>query len=175
MLEKIDHKKKFYLLLGGACMLLWLSVHFGFSRTIELKQELEHQRQQLSGIQDAPQRLKAIEQRLKHTESLIGEASGEDASPYLIEKAGRYCQQNKLILNEIPRKHCFINEEFAIVTYQLKVQGSFKKLLTLADELEHYSAAGKLRSVCFTSEYDLRKKRTELFGTYYIQSIGNIN
>ncbi|MBR8534946.1 hypothetical protein KDU71_05185 [Carboxylicivirga sediminis] len=172
MFDNLSNKKKFYLMLVGAVILIWLSFKLGVNKTFELKEQLDHRREQLMGIQDAPRRLQQIEQQLEDVERLIGDASGEDASPYLIEKAANYCKKNKLVLNEIPIKHVFTKDELSVVTYQLKVQGAFKKLLRLLDELEHHSAAGKLRSVRFESEYNLRKKKKELFGVYYIQSVG---
>jgi hypothetical protein len=156
----------------GAFLFIWLSFKMGFSKTFELKKQLDIRQEQLSGIQDAPMKLKLIEQQLENIEKLIGDASGEDASPYLIEKVGSYCKKNRLVLNEMPRKHVFTKDDLSVVTYQLRVQGPFKKLLRLLDELENNSQAGKLRSVAFDSEYNLRKKKKELFGLYYIQSVG---
>jgi hypothetical protein len=171
MLDNLTYQRKFYLVLFGACVLIWLSVKMGVSKTIELKTQLNERQEQLKGIQDAPLRLKQIKRRLEEVERLIGDASGEDASPYLMEKAGSYCKKNRLILNEIPQKHVFSKDDLSVVTYQLKVQGSFKKLLKLLNELEQYSQAGKLRSVTFLAEYNLRRKKKELFGVYYIQSV----
>lgn len=171
MLENLSYKKKFYLMLFGALLLSWLGFKLGIRKTLGIKQQLAHRQEQLTSIEDAPGRLEVIKGQLQEVDRLIGDASGDEASPYLIEKAASYCKRNKLVLNEIPRKHIFSKDELAVVTYQLKVQGSFKKLLQLLDELESNSTAGKLRSVDFVSEYNLRKKKKELFGIYYIQSV----
>ena len=174
-MKNLSYQKKFYLTMTGLLVLVWLSIQLSFLPTIKLKDKLNYQIEQLSKIQDAPIHLKNIKEELKITEQMIGDASGEEASTHLISKTGKHCKQNDLSLNEMPRKHIYLKDNFAIVTYQLRLQGTFKKLLHLAHSLEQYPEAGKLRSVAFYTQYNVRNKQKELFATYYIQSVGLLN
>ena len=175
MIDKLSNKSKFYLVLVGFLFAIWLSYLFAFSRTGELRTTVKQRMQQLEGIQYAPKRLQIIRQQTARLDKLIGNVNGEETSPYLIEKAGRYCKENNLTLYEISPKHIFEKDGFAVATQKLIVQGQFKKLLKLLNDLEHHSEAGKLRSVTFESEYNFRTGMKELSGIYYIQSVGKIN
>ena len=171
MFQNFTYKKKFYLAMGGAILLLWLGFKFGISRTLELKGQLEEQESKLSEIQDAPARLHSIEARLELLNGMIGDVSGDEVSPYLIEKVGTYCEENDLVFSGMPGKHLFEKEDYKVATYSVKVQGSFDDMLPLLHELEHNSSAGKLRSAVFQSEYVLREKRKILEGIFYMQSV----
>ncbi len=173
MFTKFSNKQQFYILVIGALVAVWISFQFAFENTIELKDKLRQREGQLFKIQGAPLQLQSINKRLEEMELLIGDIAGEDISPFLIAKAGEYCRRNGLVLSEIPRKHVFDKEEHALVTYKMIIKGSFKKLLRLCDELESNASAGKLRAVSFESEYNLKKGKQELFGIYYIQSVGS--
>lgn len=167
----LTNKQKFYLLLVGVVLLVWISIKFGFSRSFELKEQINSIEMQLQTVEDAPQKLKLINERLQLYEQLLSNVSGEETSPVLIGKIGSYCKRNGLILKEIPGKVQNQNDEFTISTYKVVVQGSYEKMVKLLDELEQNSEAGKLRAVSFQSEYNLREGRKELFGTYYLQTI----
>lgn len=172
MIKSLTNKQKFYLHLAGVFLLVWLSFKFGFSRSFELKEQIVTMEQQLQTVQDAPLRLTRINEQLRRSEQLLSNVSGDETSPVIIGKIGSFCKRNGLILKEIPDKVDFQNDEFTISTYKVVVQGTFKKMVKLLDELEQNNEAGKLRAVSFQSEFDLREGRKKLFGTYYLQTIG---
>lgn len=173
MIKSLTNKQKFYLLVGGVIFLVWLSIEFGFSRSFELKEQIVFIEQQLQTVQDVPSKLSRINEQLQQSEQLLSIVSGDEASPGIIGKIGSFCKRNDLVLKEIPDKVDFQNDEFVISTYKVVVQGSFKKMVRLLDELEQNNEAGKLRSISFQSEYELREGKKKLFGTYYLQTIGN--
>ena len=173
MISNLSYKRKFFLFLAGVFLLIWISVAFAFSRTSDLKRELELRRQQLSAVGNAPAKLNTINERLTELEKLIGKESEEETGTYLMEKAGTYCRVNGLFLVEIPQVMQYHNNDFTITTHTVVLQGGFKGLLGFLYEMEYNSSIGELRSAAFHSEYSLRKRKTELFGTYYIQTVSS--
>jgi len=159
------------LLLAGTLVLFWLSFSFAFSRSLELKRQLQIIEEQLMIVQDAPQKLSLLNERLARYEQIINNMAGHDASPLLIGKIGSFCRDHQVILMEIPVKVQYQKEEFTVSTYQVIVQGSFKKLIQLLNELEQNYDVGKLRAVSFRSEFNLKKGKKELIGNYYLQTI----
>ncbi len=172
MWNNLSYKKRFIRLIIGAVLLIWVSFKFAIMPSVELKQNLNQLKVQLKSIENAPYKLQTINKRLTDIEKQIGDVSGTEGSGgYLIDKVGEFCKRNRLVLNEIPEKHTFNKDEFKIETYKLVIQGSFINLVKLLHEVETKPVAGKVRSVTFESEYDLREKRKYLYGNFYIQSI----
>lgn len=166
------YKKKFWLVVSAILLLAWIAIRFGFSKTLELKHKIGEMSTKIETIKDAPERLQVINQRLNKLDQYIGDFSGEDISPLLMEHAGKFCETNHMVLKELPEKHVFISNNYSIVTYKLVVKGDFKSLLRFLHELETNSVAGRIHSANFEIVYNVNNNQRELFCTYYIQAVG---
>ncbi len=171
MKNKITYRNRFFLLLLGLLILIWLAFAYGFSKTIDLKKQLKNKKFQLVEIQDAPSQLKHIKQQLELFEGKLGKISGDESGTYLIQIVGNFCQENNLMLHEFTPKHTFIKDGVVIITQNIIVKGSFKNSLLLLSLLEENPEIGNLRSVSFESQTDMKSGNKELFVSYYLQSI----
>ncbi len=159
-------------MLIGIAFLFWVSIRFAIIPTFHLKNDVENTSTQLNSIEDAPMKLQMIQRRIQDIEKQIGDVSGMDANGnYLIDDVGSFCKKHGLVLSEIPEKHTSVKDQYQIVTYKIKVRGTFIPLMKLLHQLEQNASSGKVRSVEFVSEFDLKKKRKYLEAIFYIQSI----
>jgi len=166
------YKKKFWSTSGAILLLVWVAIKLGFARTVELKHEIDRINTKIETIQDAPKRLQVINNRLQKLDQVIGDFSGEDISPLLMESAGEFCEKNQMVIRELPEKHIFISNNYSIVTYKLVAKGDFKSMVKFLNEMETNSIAGRIHSSNFEAVYNVNTNRKELFCTYYIQAIG---
>lgn len=171
MEDKIKYRNRFYMVIAGILILIWVSVVFGFSRTIELNDRLKQRSAQLSAIQDAPVRLLQINEKLSYLESLMGNISGEEPATQLISTIGVFGKSNGLMLHEISARHSVVKDGITVNTYKAVVKGPFKNSLKLLDELQKSPEVGNIRSVVFESETDNRTGKRYLYTSYYLQSV----
>lgn len=171
MLSKLTYKQRFYLILVGLLALCWLAIALAIRPTFKLKDELVRLRKELVGTHDLQKRILENTRRVEHIDRLIGGVNGDVLSVGLIEKASKYCKAHQLIFKEMPRRHDYHTVNFELNTYRLIIQGPFKNLLRLSNELEHSPKLGSLRALSFESKYNYREEKNELSATYYIQSI----
>lgn len=144
-------------------------------KTFGLKSQCNDFEEQLISASDAPNKITQLENKLNSINKTIGTniTSDLDFQELLLEKVSNYCNDNKLILKELPQTHIYKNRDYNIETNMVVVEGSFIKLLKLVYMLEQEFKLGKVISVKFESEKDLITKKIRLSASIYFQNIKN--
>ncbi|MCK4661794.1 MAG: hypothetical protein KAT68_02930 [Bacteroidales bacterium] len=173
MFNKLTYKNKFVLLIAGFFIFLFIVYSFAIKKTINTKKQNKEIEKQLIIINDAPAKIADYELQLKKIENIIGEKIilGQDVHELLLERVSKYCQDNRLILRELPMVHKFNQNDYTIETSVVVIEGTYLKLLKLLFALETEKIFGKITSANFKSYKDFKTRKIRLTLTIYIQNI----
>lgn len=174
MLDKLEHKTKFVLVLVSIGLILVLAYQFSFSRTFKVIGTVGDYRQELEDLKNAPDKIELIKNDLFFLDKSIGNQSIESSNfqERLLDVVTGFCAKNKVQLKGV--KHLPIEKNSAglkMQTTQMQVKGSFKKLTELIYLLENEQHVGRISSSSYKAEFNRTKRVKELTLTLYIQNI----
>ena len=176
MLERLSYKHKNYLLVAGLLILgvvVWKSA---IRKTLDVRAECENLQIQLAKSQDAPAQLAFFRQRLSDLDALVGKGGAEAslAQQELLERVSDYCTEHRMTLKAFPESHEYTENEYAIVTNKVEVEGDFVDLVKLVYELEQKYTAARISSTQFYSKKNLKTKKVKLYALIYFQNIKRV-
>ena len=166
-------KTKNRILVGGFVLGLIICYQLAFSETFELKNELNHLKQERELAENLPQQLARLNQKKKqYTDFLqsnqISETSWQNN---LLQRIDRYAKINDLAILKIEEPHFYALPDLTTKTYQLSLEGNFNNLLGLIYELEQQANTGQLVNVHFIKNTDYRTKKSSLEMQVLIQVV----
>jgi len=129
--------------------------------------------EQLSNVQDAPQRIVLLEKRNVEMDKVIGKSINleSDLHKQLLEKVSGYCEHNHITLREFKELHLVKQQDYTIETSSFIVEGIYVKILRLVKLLETEYKIGKIVSVKFYSEKNPKTNKISLKAHIYVQNI----
>ncbi|MBI4646425.1 MAG: hypothetical protein HY738_07485 [Bacteroidia bacterium] len=177
MIKNISYKKKVQWSLIGFIIFIIIVYSVSIRRTITLRNECADYEKQLHLAQNAPQLIAILEQKLAELNCSVASsvADGANFQQILLDKVGKYCQDNAIVLKEFPGTHKYREQDYEVETNIIIVEGPFIKLLWLEYTLEHEFTAGRVASTKFYSEKDYKTNKIRLFASICFQNIIKIN
>lgn len=172
MILTLSYQQKLKILpfafLAITLLVYWIAV----SGTVELNKTCKGLQRQMISVDVAPRQIDSLASRLKELNRLTGNnLAGEGTDPLLNFISTQTGSSNKLI-NYLPL-HFFRNQPYLIETRVAVFEGSFRNLLEFLFALEKGYPSGKVVSVEFKIETNLKTEKNRLLMTLYIQSITN--
>jgi hypothetical protein len=157
-----------YLFLVIVILVYWLAV----SRTIGLQKECKELHRQIASAAVAPRQIDSLASRLNDLNRLTGNnVTNAETDPFLNFISTHATSSNRLI--QYPPMHYFNNQHYLIETRSAVFEGSFHGLILFLFALEKEYSSGKVVSVKFETETNIKTGEKHLLMTLYIQSITN--
>ncbi len=177
MFKNLKYKRKVLYLSIGFIVFLFIAYSLTIKKTINAKRICDRMEVKKESLKNAPLKIKQIKQELAVINNKIGKDITEnmDIQSAILDKTGKYCQKNGLILKSFPKTHYHKEKDYMIITNIIVMEGDFVKMLKLIYQFEQKFKLGKVISVKFNKEKDRISKRLKLYGTLYIQNIKSIN
>lgn len=163
---------KYYLLLGAIPLLLILSYRIAFSETRVLWQEIKHSESTRLKYPDPDGTLSDLQKQfaaLQKNHVVDPQVIDEQ----LMDAISKQLDHFQIRLEEIPRNHQFVSENYQVQTFQVRLSGSYRDLVRFIHYTEYEIKSCQLVSLCFSREMH-RKRGEKLYADLYFQSIHKI-
>ncbi len=172
MLLTKTYKSRFYCLIYGTLVFIFLCYHLAFKKTLYEYRNLVKNKNQLELIDGAPEKLHLIEERLKATEQELSSITetNKNYQIYILSKSTTIIGSKNLKIIDFPDLSSEISDGFTILTQQVTLQGSFIDLLNFLFVISKDPTIGYLSSVDFFNQKDLRTGVVTLRMRIYFQS-----
>jgi hypothetical protein len=171
MLEKLNYKKKCYLLFGGLFLFFYMGYQFSFSDTFILRSEITEKKEKLRWLKEKEKELPALKAKMKEFEKAYSKNDSLAVRDKLTAYISEFAEQNSCLVTEIPSNSSFKNDNLKVQTNTFTVKGDFKKLLILLHTLEtEHKYLARIMSAQFYAIKDLQAKKKNLYLTIITQS-----
>jgi hypothetical protein len=176
MKTKLNYKTKNNILLLIAVIVLLFTYNFYITDTIHLVSDYNRNSDSLMQTENAVFLKQELKMKLRAVESRAGMSDKKDLDfqQQLLEIISRFSQQNKTVIRSIPQVSSYKEKDLLVESNVFVMEGSFRQLLSLLYLLEQKERIGKIASVKFKKETDLKTKKTYLLATYYLQNINKV-
>lgn len=172
MLNNLTYKQKNWLLLAGIVFFSFIVYFMAIVKTIDMASQCAELEEQIKTAGNAPGEIARLEAKLQELDAKAGVSSDNvEFQQALLERVTTYCSNNRVSLKEFPANHVYTSNEVEVETNQLKVEGGFSNLLNLVFSLEQTERIGRVISVCYETQTDVRTKRVSLTAKIYVQNV----
>jgi hypothetical protein len=149
-------------------LVYWIAI----GSTVQLKRSCNELKMQMISAGDAPAQLLSLTHRLEELNSLTGNNEKGEATDPLLNFISTNSASSTKLINYLPL-HLYTKQAYLIETRIAIFEGSYVNLLTFLFNLEKNYSSGKVVSVKFETETNLKTEKKRLLMTLYIQSISN--
>lgn len=165
------YKKRFILIVALVLLLLIVSWTWAISPTMKTFREIKAIQEQLETLENAPQQIAELRQRLDLIDKIIGKTSSDIRQEDIINAISSYVKVgNKVELCSMPPADNFNKDGYLIKTYSLELQGSFHELVKFIYHFERVQSIGKISSAEFFIVNDRQTNRDYLRLKIFTQS-----
>lgn len=142
-------------------------------RTIEEKKHLNVLNQQINDLNEAPQKILVLQQKLSHLNGAVeyfffNQHSMQD---FMLEQITAYCRANHVLIKEYPKAIIQERADYTVETNYLVFEGGFRDLLVLLYHIEQKYKLGKVASARFYKTINAKTKIPKLYMELTIQNI----
>ena len=161
------------ILIGSFLIFLWLSWNLALKETFILAGEIGQIRTDLKALEDAPNKIRLLEGKLKKVEGKTKQLhSGVlEMRKALLSEVSDLANKYQLSLKNFPDYFSQQKEGIELTTSSLVLSGDFKQMVQFIDEFERMKISGKISSASFKIDESPRTKKRSLYLTLYVQSI----
>ncbi len=161
-------------------MILVLVLFFGnyifkntMGKTLELKQEYEQLLALSTTDVDYSNLLININQQLTELDKLIINKSfhAGQVQQLLMEQIEHLKKEYRVKITKMPAPHQYKQGNYIVLTEVFELEGTYKELLGLINELESKFDHANLSSVNFKLKRDFNQNKNKLYATVYFQNI----
>ena len=173
MLDKLTYSQKNYLILGGFILTLILVYVLNFSKTIDLYLTVSQSEKEIENVSSYPKKITMYSTKLKELNRVIESFVKDDdfGQEEILEEVSSFCNNNRIKIRQFPVSTMEVKGDILLENYSFVVDGSFKNILKLIDNLENKKKIGKITSVKMEKIKERRTKRIKLYATIYLQNI----
>ena len=171
MFDKLDYKKKCYLLLIRIVLFMLIGYKFSFSDTFVLKNQIKEKEEKLKWLKEKEKELPILKAKMAEFDKAYAKNDSSAVRDKLTAYISEFAEENTCLVTEIPTNSSFKNENLKVQTNTFTVKGNFKDLLTLLYTLENdYKYIAKIMSAQFYTVKDIQAKKKNLYLTIITQS-----
>ena len=176
MFSNLTYSKKNRVLIAGIVVFALLAYIFAFNKTIKLSNENRNLKNQLAQIENAPQRISALNHQLDELDTKLGYIRGDGAlsQEAILSYVSNYCISKNIFLKEFSEPEISENSGYTVETNILQIEGSYAEILTLIYEIEHVERLSKIASLQFKKTKDRKTKRDKLIAAVHFQNINKL-
>ncbi|MCK6649293.1 MAG: hypothetical protein L6Q66_06540 [Bacteroidia bacterium] len=171
MLKNLSYKQKNKLLLVAGTLLVMGTYVFGIKKTLITYNDYKSNMEKLTLAENAPVMLQKVKEELDQMNAKLGQNDSRSKSEVLIEFVTRYCEENGAVLKEFPKVAESMKDDLLIESNVFTVAGDFNTLLSLIYQLEQKVNVGKVVSVNYQVQKDLKTKEPILIAKVFVQNI----
>jgi len=173
MFKRFSYKQRIKLLpVGFAIALLliyWIAIH----DTVKLRQNCKALIEESRVAGDAPQQIAITRSKLDEINAFAGKKSNASETDPLLEFVSNSNTSKLINLVDYQPVHTFQHQNYQVETRIAVFESSYTNLLKFLYNLEKDFKSGKLVSVRFQTETNLKTERKRLLMTLYMQSVRN--
>jgi hypothetical protein len=172
-LNSLTYKQKVRYLLIGAVLFLLIAYLTTIKNTIQLYRDNNRLESMIGKAENAPQGIAELRKTLEGLNLKLNNYLVDTTKEHehTLEVVSEFCHKKRLVVRELPKRKISSENDFVIITSELRIEGSFISLLQLLYELEYTQKLGRLSSVSWKSYIDTKTKRTVLVMIVYLQNI----
>lgn len=172
MLDNLTYRKRNEYLFIIIIIFFILIYPLSISKTVDLVRNNIELKIQLEKANNAPKQIELLEKKLNDYETKLGffVVEDNDNQEYLVRLANEFCQQNQLILREVPEHILEQENGLEIITTRITVQGEFRNLLKFLYYFEK-SKISRIASVKYEKSEDYKTRKTYLAMHLLLQNI----
>lgn len=172
MILKFTYQQKLkilpYSFLVMGLLVYWIAI----SGTVQLKKSCNTIKNQMISMGDANAQLLLLTHKLEELNKLTGDNEKDETTDPLLNFISSHSTSLVKLINFLPL-HIYSKKPYLIETRIAVFEGSFINQLTFLFSLEKNYYSGKVVSVKFETETNLKTEKKRLLMTLYIQSISN--
>ena len=170
--NEMSYKGLLKIFYGLAILLIYLIYHFSIAPTINKYSDLIEKDTQLLNTKDLPSKLKAIKIDIEQLDLIIGEVEQVDEMGKrraLLGLISDYCNNNHITIKQISKPEYFEQNQVFVEINQLVLKGSFFELLKFIYYMEERKSFGRIASLSYFMEKDVKTKEESLSLLVYFQ------
>ena len=173
MLKQLTYRNRNIVLAGVTLLFTILAYQLSIKEAIERKQAYEEAISQSAKLAGAPQQMEELRKKIMTLDQSLGNLNGDttDLPQLILEKVSTYCKKNGTELKKFPGVSRTDEQNYQLETTQFVVKGNFIDLLKLVYGFEQEYNLGKLVSVEFNIQKELRSRKQYLVATLFVQNI----
>ena len=177
MLKNLKEQYKFYLIIGGFLIALFICHKLAFSSTFELRRSCRDLNGKLEEVDRLPVQLAELNKNLAVLDKQYFENKTDlsDNHEYILDRISESALRNNVSVHDYPPKHNVRTANLNVETHIVVLEGRFIHLVKTLYDIEVKEKLGRMVSVKFFSETERRSKRTSLYVQVFIQNYKNTN
>jgi Tfp pilus assembly protein PilO len=149
---------------------------FAVKKTMNQHDQLKVAEKQMQNLEKAPLQLATMERRLEQISQAIGGSAEQLSSDEIFDKISEYVIEHKsLQIMSFPSNSSFENSNYDVHTYAIKIKGKFHLLLEMLNYFEGNKSIGKIVSVDYKVEKNLKTKKKFLIMVMYVQTYNRLS
>ncbi len=175
MLKGINYKRKNQLLLAVIALAIVVIYNLSITKTIEKYKEYTGLKDKIKTVSVAPKAIDLLRDKIADINRFFGKSSDNSISKraQLIDYTSEYCKSSSLSLRLISEPVYQYKDKILIETNTLILQGSFINMIKFISSTEKHQNIGKISSLSFYKEKNIRTKKEKLLLQIFIQNIIN--
>jgi len=168
------YKQLNVLLVLVTVFVLLVIYNYNVKPTLGLYRECETMRNDLKKIDNAETKLEQLKSIYKKVNAVAGNSklNNDEIRQVILAKTNSYVKN--AFVYSIKEPHVFETNNAQVVTHLLELEGDFKELVKVVNDLENGFKEAKLASIKLFSLVDNRTKKIKLYGLLYFQNYKKI-
>lgn len=171
----MSQKNKNTLLVIGLVLVALIAYFFGFSKTIEISNQLSVLKKQKQLYQSAPKQLMLLANKEKSLDRVLQDnnLTGLSLQNNLLEILNKESVSNQFKITAFNEPHKYYDAvtKSTISTYQFQLSGSYNSLLKIIHSLEQQYSFGNIVHLNFQTKKNYRTRSKTLFCDVFLQRI----
>ena len=153
-------------------LVIWL---FAIRKTIDLNKELSQTQEKLENLSQAPNQVLILQSKLEQIDKFIGNSSQNIGGDEIFKIISEYStDKSKIQIIDFPVNTVFSNNNYLTNTYTIKVKGKYSELLKMLNAFENNKSIGKIVSIEFIVETNLKTKKKSLMLILFVQTYNKL-
>jgi hypothetical protein len=167
----MNSKKRFFILLAGFFIALFLAYKLSFKKALEAYREHHSLTELDKRAWQVETDLETWRAKSRALDNRLGTSTALGFEENLLNMVGLFCEEHKLDVDLFDQPAIGLQNGYRVETIMLKISGGFKELLSLLFHLERNFRSGRIASVSFEKEMNYKRGVEELYLKLYVQNI----
>jgi hypothetical protein len=172
MFKQLSYRKRIKLFPVGFLIAFLLIYLLAIRETLKIKKECKELAGQTNAAKDAPRQMAQIQNKLNELNNIMGKGDKESDSDPLLEFVSSSNSSGTSLVDFQPL-HVYQHQNYQVETRTAVFEGSYINLLKFLHAVEKGFKSGKVVSVKFQTETNLKTERKRLLMSLFIQSVKN--
>jgi len=162
----MNSKQQLIILLIGVLVSAIVCYQFAVSKTVVLKEQYTHLKQQEVLFKNTPKQLTLVKKKQMYYDSILTkyQLNGNSVQNSLLQNITVYAKSNQLKVIDFIEPHISNINEVMVKTYQFTLEGDYNKTISLIHKLEQETKFGEIINLHFEKEKNYRT------GKHYLQA-----